>query len=193
MRFRTKALAQNLAAIAVLAATMVIATIAALVAVPTPAAAYNPDPSVYWITQNAETCDRDLESDPADILTAIDDGSRCFIQANHEGFPYDFDRGGQNAVFSLWAFRGGEIGIVSFQAFAERLQVWDTANDGDAFYVWIDGQGPYFVPGTSNPRDIKKFDLNLTDGARHSIKITDDKDGEDVIASSAGALPYFIA
>ncbi len=171
-----------------------VAVIAALLAVPRPAAAYNPDPSVYWITQNAGTCDRDLASYPGDLFSwGALGGAGCYIKGSTPESIYESDPNSQNAAFELWAYRGGLIGVISFEAHGEWLYVADTANDGDTFYVWVDGKGPYYVPGTSNPTDDDFFNLSLTDGVRYSIKITDDKDGNDVIASSSGTLPYLVA
>jgi hypothetical protein len=170
-----------------------VVVVAALMAVPRPAAAYDPDPSVYWITQNAGTCNKILGEYPGDLFTWGDlAGAGCYINGTAPDVIFGLDAGGHNAVFELWAYRGGMIGEIVFKALGEWLYIADTANDGDTFYVWIDGHGPYFVQGTSNPTDDNFFDLDFAEGSTHVIKITDDKDGHDVIASSTTTLPYLV-
>jgi hypothetical protein len=156
-----------------------------------PAHAYRPNPSVYWIVQDADDCTKISGSEPGNMFEWGNYGS-CLLQGSHGGRYHGNDPDSRNMLIELWVNRGPMIGAITFRADGELLWVTDTNNDDDTFYVWINGRGPYFAPGTSREDDERQVNLDLADGVLHSIKITDDDAGRDVIASSTDEIPYLI-
>jgi hypothetical protein len=158
-----------------------------------PAQAYSPNPTDYWYRQGADTCSFIDQYDPYSQLYGGAEGGNCYINHTLGRKLFDPDSGtGTNLAVELW-FGGSMVGQVFFEARGEVLTVADTANDDDALYVWVGTRGPYNAVGSSDPVDIDDFNLDLTDGNRYTIRITDDMAGDDVIASSATGLPDVIA
>ena len=155
-----------------------------------PAQAYRPDPSVYWIVQDAGDCTRISGTEPADMFEWADYGS-CYLEGSRHSYYHGYDADSRNVFLELWVDRGPMIGEIQFQANGEWLRVTDTENDGDTFYVWINGTR-YHVEGTSSETDMERFNLDLADGVMYSIRITDDAAGHDVIATSTETLPYLV-
>jgi len=172
----------------------ILTVFASLFVAATPAQAYNPDPTVYWMSQDSGTCGRIGATFPQGMIQwgRTEPNGPCFIEhPDVYRFAYEEDPNSNNLYLELWAYRGGWVGTISFEAYGEKLYVVDESNDGDTFYVWIDNHGPYYAPGTDNETDAKLFNLSLADGSIHNLTITDDKAGDHVIDSSAnGSLPF---
>ncbi|WP_406422583.1 hypothetical protein OH809_10940 [Streptomyces sp. NBC_00873] len=92
---------------------------------------------------------------------------------------------------------GWYIGKVEFHPYGEKLWVYDTRNDGDAYYVHVavdnhDGNGltgwnVYTPPGTSNVVDYSAYSLgNVNEGADIRIRVYDDSGLTDLITTAWG-------
>ncbi len=156
-----------------------------------PAQAFSPNPSAYWMTQIADQC---TDSDTLHVRSGSEfilsyQSLACRITTATQHFDSAYDAGGENVAVELWSGSKRE-GVVYFGAYGEHLKVFDLdTTDGDTFYVWIAGQGPFCNCGGSDGN----VDLNLADGGVFNFKITDDQAGTDTIANSPGSLPYIRA
>jgi hypothetical protein len=158
-----------------------------------PARAYSPDPSVYWISQDADRCYMVTEVDPLNrywTQDLSDEYGLCYIWSSHT-HSFELDAGGLNLLLELYQ-NGTRVGEIQFEANGEYLTVEDSRNDDDTFYVWVGGNGPYSAGTSDDPVDLQTHNLSLTDGEVYSLRITDDRAGNDVIASSSGSLPYVV-
>lgn len=157
-----------------------------------PAQAYWENPRYMWISQNSSTCDEAAgDYPPGNFISEYKDG-KCYISSTMQSEYYDYDAGGRNLFVVLYVEGVGGVAYVSFEAYDEILVVADTRNDSDTVYVWINNSGPYYPRGSDDPIDRDPFDLSLTDGQCYNIKITDDKQGYDVIAKTGSGLPCLI-
>ena len=157
---------------------MVLAILGSLFVAPAPAQAFSPNPVAYWIAQNGQTCLEASKFYKLNMFYLHNTSGVCSIEAPdfNKTFLEYTDVGGQNvAVEVVSTATNTKEGWINFRAYAEYLDIDDTVDNGDSFYVWIGGNGPY---GEGH------YNLNLADGTARSFEITDDAAGTDVIAAS---------
>lgn len=171
-----------------------LATLCTLLVTVQPAAAYtNSTLSTQWITQDAETCSS--AGSHGGGFTVSSGSSACYIDGVDYFASAKDDGYSQNAVLALRS-NGTLVGLVEFEAYGEHLYVWDTADDGDGFYVWIfaegksSGQqllGPFCACQGASGWDEVYENLDLPEDWQADLIITDDKAGNDVLGSSKPA------
>jgi hypothetical protein len=175
------------------AAVAVVLVLGSVFATSTPANAY-PAGSLHthWAVQDAYNCNRISVSDslwaPYYDMSGGRVGVDCLSRTRWYGvWDLPADAGGRNTIVDITDNQDySDKTVVRFQAYGEHLMVIDpTTTDGDTIYVWIGALGPFCgCAGTNN------YDLDLIEDAVYQLKITDDKAGTEVIASSLnGTLP----
>ncbi|MEV5608580.1 hypothetical protein [Streptomyces sp. NPDC052225] len=171
MRFRTRA-AGLVAGVATLTA--------ALIGGALPAQAYSPNPTYSVITRDTDDC-------PCSGGSLTDPFDDTYFR---------YDAGGSARKIEMY---DGDwfIGKVEFHPYQQKLWVYDTRNDGDTFYVHVavdnhdghglTGWGTYKAPGTDAVMDYDTFTLgNVDEGASVRMRIYDDADLSDLIATAYG-------
>ncbi|MFE9622389.1 hypothetical protein [Streptomyces sp. NPDC006527] len=149
----------------------------ALVATAAPAQAYSPNPtfsSYYYDTDNCPCSGGNL-TDPFDDTYFANDA-------------------GGYAVKMEMVASGAFVGKVEFHPNDEKLWVYDTANDGDTYYVKVGyssggtyhNLGTFTPPGTSAVLDYSVQDFDLPEGASVDISVYDDAGLTDLIGSARG-------
>ncbi|MEV3858092.1 hypothetical protein AB0J38_27640 [Streptomyces sp. NPDC050095] len=154
-----------------------LATTALLATGTAPAQAYGPNPKVsaYYRDTAHCPCSGGTLTDPFD------------------GTYFAKDPGGYAVKLEL--NQGGSfIGKVEFHPNDERLWVYDTKNDGDAFYVHLSytaggtthNLGTYTAPGTTAVLDKLVKDFDIPEGAGVDISVYDDPALTDYIGGARG-------
>ncbi|MFI2432712.1 hypothetical protein [Streptomyces sp. NPDC018693] len=149
----------------------------ALFATAAPAQAYSPNPSIakyYYDTGNCPCSGGNL-TDPFD----------------NTYFAHD---AGGYAVKMEMTHSGAFIGKVEFHPYDEKLWLYDTANDGDGYYVRVSysyggtthNLGTFSPPGTSAVMDYRVLDFDLPEGASVDISVYDDSGLTDLIGAARG-------
>ncbi|MFF1546533.1 hypothetical protein [Streptomyces sp. NPDC058291] len=150
----------------------------ALFATAAPAQAYSPNPTfrAYYYDTDGCPCSGGNLTDPFD--------NTYFAQ----------DAGGYAVKMEL-TNAGAFVGKVEFHPNDEKLWVYDTANDGDTFYVKVSytsggttrSLGTFSPPGTTAVVDYEVEDLDLPEGAYVDISVYDDAGLTDLIGAARGA------
>ncbi|RII17266.1 hypothetical protein DSC45_13980 [Streptomyces sp. YIM 130001] len=149
----------------------------ALVGTAAPAQAYSPDPTAhnYYRDTGKCPCSGGTLADPFD------------------GTYFKRDAGGTAVKMELldgsWF-----VGKVEFHPSSEKLWIYDTKNDGDAFYVHASytykgkshNLGTFSAPGTSAVVDHTVKDFDIPEGAYVDITVYDGKGHSDFIAAARG-------
>ncbi|MDQ0958464.1 hypothetical protein QFZ66_002342 [Streptomyces sp. B4I13] len=151
---------------------------AALFATAAPAQAYSPNPTfrAYYYDTDACPCSGGNLTDPFDNTYFANDA------------------GGYAVKMELTA-SGSFVGKVEFHPNDEKLWVYDTANDGDTYYVRVSYTfggtthtlGTFSPPGTSAVLDYEVEDFDLPEGAYVDISVYDDAGLTDLIGAARGA------
>ncbi|QGN35382.1 hypothetical protein GJV80_05100 [Microlunatus sp. Gsoil 973] len=154
------------------------AAAAVLLAGGAPAAqAYNPDPVAHKSHRETSTC-RCVLSDPID---------RTIFERDPGGV-------GLKILFTTPG-TSWPVGKIEFHPLDEKLWVYDSRNDGDAFHVTLryyrsDGKpirlGTFTAPGTSKEVDVAVYDLSIPEGTLVTIQVFDDADLTDWIVTGEG-------
>ncbi|MFH8801299.1 hypothetical protein ACH4F6_17140 [Streptomyces sp. NPDC017936] len=149
----------------------------ALFATAAPAQAYSPNPALqaYYYDTDACPCSGGNLTDPFD------------------GTSFANDAGGYAVKMEL-VDAGAFVGKVEFHPNDEKLWVYDTANDGDTYYVKVgySSGGTYHdlgtvsAPGTSAVVDKSVKDFDLPEGATVDISVYDDAALTDLIGAARG-------
>ncbi|WP_432135927.1 MULTISPECIES: hypothetical protein [unclassified Streptomyces] len=149
----------------------------ALAATAAPAQAYSPNPSMakYYYDTDGCPCSGGNLTDPFD------------------GTYFAHDAGGLAVKMELTR-SGAFLGKVEFHPYGEKLWVYDTANDGDGYYVKVSytsggtthNLGPFTPPGTSAVLDYSVKDLDIPEGAYVDISVYDDAGLSDLIGAARG-------
>ena len=150
----------------------------ALVATAAPAQAYSPNPTfrAYYYDTDACPCSGGNLTDPFDN-------------------PYFAKDAGGYAVTMELTASGAFVGKVEFHPNDEKLWVYDTANDGDTYYVRVTYTsggtthtlGTFSPPGTSAVMDYEVEDFDLPEGAYVDISVYDDAGLTDLVGAARGA------
>ena len=140
---------------------------AAVLGAALPAQAYSPNPTYSSTGQDTDDC-------PCSGGNLTDP---------FDGTYFKYDAGGYARKVELYK-DGWFIGKVEFHPSGEKLWIYDTKNDGDAFYVrvWVDnhdghgstGYGTWKAPGTDAVMDYKTVTLNVDEGATVKMGLYDD-------------------
>ncbi|KPI24904.1 hypothetical protein OV320_8109 [Actinobacteria bacterium OV320] len=149
----------------------------ALFAAAAPAQAYSPNPvfqAYYYDTDNCPCSGGNL-TDPFDNTYFANDA------------------GGQAVKMELTS-SGAFVGKVEFHPNDEKLWVYDTANDGDTYYVKVGytsggvshNLGTFSPPGTTAVLDYQVIDFDLPEGAYVDISVYDDAALTDLIGAALG-------
>ncbi|MDX2679905.1 hypothetical protein [Streptomyces soliscabiei] len=149
----------------------------ALSATAAPAQAYSPNPQFHAYYYDTDTCpcSGGNLTDPFDNTT--------FAQ----------DAGGY-AVKMEMINSGAFVGKVEFHPNDEKLWLYDTANDGDTYYVKVSytsggtthNLGTFSPPGTTAVLDYEVEDFDLPEGAYVDISVYDDAALTDLIGAARG-------
>ncbi|MEU2509574.1 hypothetical protein ABZ621_33380 [Streptomyces sp. NPDC007863] len=149
----------------------------ALIASTGTAQAYSPDPEVYNLLQYTDNCP-------------------CTHHDDVDGTYFQKDVGGAG-LRSLVYHDGKLVGKVEFHPYGEKLWIYDTANDGDTFYVdvWVQRTpaskgvelvGTYAPPGTSDEVDYRVLDLDIPEGNYIELWFSDEADSSSFGESKRG-------
>ena len=160
----------RLAAGAVLAAGALFATAA-------PGHAYSPNPDfhAYYYDTDACPCSGGNLTDPFDNTYFANDAGGLAVKMELIG-------------------SGDFVGKVEFHPYDEKLWVYDTANDGDTYYVQVGYSsggtyhrvGTFSPPGTTAVLDYEVDDLDIPEGASVDISVYDDAGLTDLIGAARG-------
>jgi hypothetical protein len=180
--------------LALRAVVCVAALVGSLALVATPASAYSPNPKFNWIEQDAGTCASIDEHIGADVgagyFEAWKEGGRCWLDSadfGNQSFALDPDS--RNLMVELYI--GTEpIGVITFQAAGEYVDIFDLVDDSDTFYFWVSHAGPWCACPGGPGIDFNEVDFTMPEGESFNIEITDDAAGTDVIAATGVPMLY---
>jgi hypothetical protein len=149
----------------------------ALFATAAPAQAYSPNPtfSSYYYDTDTCPCSGGNLTDPFDNTYFANDA-------------------GGYAVKMELVSSGSFVGKVEFHPNDEKLWVYDTANDGDTYYVKVGyasggtyhNLGTFTPPGTTAVLDYSVQDFDIPEGATVDISVYDDAGLTDLIGAARG-------
>ncbi|BAU87745.1 hypothetical protein SLA_6879 [Streptomyces laurentii] len=149
------------------------AVIVSLLATAAPAQAYGSELNAMYESVDTSTC-------PCTLYDQID--NTYFAK----------DSGGLAVKAQLWT-RNGDVAKVEFHPYDQKLWIYDAANDGDTVYVTLytarkGWSAIYYAPGTSKDVDKNVIDFSswLNEGEDVLVRISDNSDGTDVIATAWG-------
>ena len=152
-------------------------TAAALLATAAPGQAYSPNPEFHAYYYDTDTC----PCSGGDLTDPFDD--TYFAK----------DAGGLAVKMELIS-SGAFVGKVEFHPYDEKLWVYDTANDGDTYYVKVGyssggtyhNVGTFSPPGTTAVLDHEVEDLDIPEGAYVDVSVYDDAGLTDLIGAARG-------
>lgn len=138
------------------------AAIAATTVAATPASAYDPDPRV-------------IQDDATHTQYCP-----CRFSDDLDGTYFKKDVGGVGRKVVFGHSSQYPLAKVEFHPYDEILLMYDVANDGDGLYYKVSYEGDggrygvYTTPGTSDPWDVRRVDLDIPEGREVTITVYDD-------------------
>lgn len=161
-----------------------LAVLGSLVVAPTPAHAYC-CLTVKYAVVDTDNCARLEGTLP---VTRVTGG--CMLYDSADDTFFETDAGGKAVKIEMYD-SSGMVAKVEFHPNGEKLWVYDTRNDGDTVYVYLDyangaTYGPFSAKGTDDVIDHEVFDFDWTEGNWYGVDVNDSASVYDNIAYARG-------
>ncbi|MCP2329532.1 hypothetical protein HDA40_008039 [Hamadaea flava] len=162
----------------------VLAVLGSLLVVPSPAQAYG-TLTVKFAVVDTGNCARVRGNLP---VTKVTGG--CMLYDSFDDTYFKTDPGGVAVKIEMYD-SSGMVAKVEFHPDDELLWIYDTRNDGDTVYVYVDSYwnnwiyGPFHAEGTDNVLDYEVVDLSFDEGTSLGIGVKDSENIYDPIFSES--------
>lgn len=163
----------------------VLGILGSVLVAPSPAQAYY-NLTVKYAVVDTGNCARLRGSLP---VTKVSGG--CMLYDSFDDTYFETDDGGIAVKIELYDSYG-MVAKVEFHPSGEKLWVYDTRNDGDTVYVFINYSlngatyGPFNAEGTDDVLDYDVFDFDWIEDKPFGVQVTDSASVYDPIFSERG-------